>query len=127
MAATLTKSTIATLNTDQTFTKVAATSTTTNESEVFTLTPTAAGGKLAMVFQNTSTSAYTYSIAAGDFWNSSAITGSIAAGTVNLEVLQAESSRIMQDDGTIAITLTPATGLALVAGHAAAMYALQLK
>ena len=127
MPTTLTKTTIAALNTDQTFTKVAATSTVTNGDEVFTLTPTAGDGKLALFFQNTSTSAYTYSIAAGDLWAGAAITGSIAAGTVNLEVLQADMAKVMQDDGTVAITLTPATGVALVAGHAAAMYCLQLK
>lgn len=128
MSVTVTKTTIATLNTDQTFTANAATSTTTNEAEVFTITPTVAGGKLAIFFRNTSTSAYTYSIAAGDFWASTdPITGSIAAGTNVIEVEQVETARVKKANGTVAVTITPATGLALVAGHAAAMYCLELK
>jgi hypothetical protein len=126
MAVTVTKTTIATINTDQTLTANAATSTVTNADEVFTLTPTASGGKLALMFQNSSTGqTYTYSIAAGDFWASTdAITGSIAGPAI--EVLEVDTAKVKQSDGTVLITLTPSTGLALVAGHTAKVYALQL-
>jgi hypothetical protein len=127
MAVTVTNATIAVLDARQAFTKNAATSTVTNGTEVFTLTPTVSGGKLAIFFQNASTSAaYTYSIAAGDLWASAAITGTTAA-VAGIDVIQVETAKVMKNNGTIAITLTPSTGAALVAGHTAAVYALELK
>lgn len=125
MSVTITKTTITALNADQTFTANAATSTTANEAEVFTVTPTKSGGKSAIVFSNaTGHGAFTYSIAAGDFWAGAAITGSVAAGA--LEVLEYDSAKILQDDGTIGITLTPATGKILLTNHAASIYHLEL-
>jgi hypothetical protein len=125
MAVTVTKTTITTINTDQTFTANAATSTTANEAEVFTVTPTKSSGKSAIVFGNaTGHGAYTYSIAAGDLWAGAAITGSVAAAA--LEVLEYDSAKVLQDDGTIAITLTPATGKVLLTDHAAKIYHLEL-
>lgn len=125
MSVVVTKSTIAALNADQTFTPNAATSTVANTAEVFTVTPTKPGGKSAIVFSNaTGHGAYTYSIAAGDFWAGAAITGSVAAAA--MEVLEYDSAKILQDDGTIAITLTPATGKILLTNHAAKIYHLEL-
>lgn len=125
MAVTVTKSTISAINADQTFTANAATSTTANEAEVFTVTPTKSSGKSAMVFSNAAShGAFTYSIAAGDLWAGAAITGSIADGA--MEVLEYDSAKVMQDDGTIAVTLTPATGKILLTNHAAKIYHLEL-
>jgi hypothetical protein len=126
MAVAVTKTTIAALNADQTLTANAATSETINEAEVFTITPTASGGKLALMFYNgAGHGAITYSIAAGDFWASiAAVTGSIAAGAI--EVLELDTAKIMQNDGTIAVTLTPASGKRLLTDHASGMYVLEL-
>lgn len=126
MAVTITKTTISSLNVDQTLTANAATAEGANGTEVFTITPSKSGGKMALMFYNgAGHGAITYSIAAGDFFASTvAITGSIAAGAI--EVLQVETAKVMQDDGTIAITLTPASGKILLTNHAAGMYALEL-
>jgi len=125
MAVTVTNSTIAALNTEQTFTANAATSTAVNTAEVFTFTPTKAGSKIALNFSNLgSTAAVTYSIAAGDLWAGKAITGTIAGSAQ--EILQFDSARVLQDDGTVAITVTPSTGTILLGDHAFKLYALEL-
>lgn len=126
MAVAVTNTTIAALNADQTLTANAATSSVVDATEVFTITPTASGGKLALLFYNgTGHGAITYSIAAGDFWASTAaVTGSIAAGAT--EVLEVETAKVLQDAGTILVTLTPASGKRLLTDHASVMYALEL-
>lgn len=125
MSVTITKTTISAFNADQTFTPNVATSTVANEAEVFTVTPTKSSQKSAIVFSNaTGHGAFTYSIAAGDLWAGEAITGSVAAAA--LEVLEIESAKVLQDDGTIAITVTPATGKILLTNHVASIYHLEL-
>jgi len=128
MAVSITNTTIAALNTDQTATANAATSTATGGGEVFTYTPKANEGKSLLVFNNLgSTSIHDYSIAAGDLWGAKAITGTVAASAV--DVLQVDTSRVMTDDGTILITVTPSTGASSttnLAGNAFKMYAMEL-
>jgi hypothetical protein len=127
MAVTVTNSLISALNTEQTFTANAATSTTINETEVFTITPTNKDHKMAIFFSNGSGhGAVTYSIAkgAGVFQAPAAKTGSIAAGAI--EVIQIESGKYLSSSGTIVITMTPATGKRLLTDHAFSMYELEL-
>lgn len=128
MAVSITNSTIAALNTDQTMTANAATSTATGGNEVFIFTPTKAGSKIAIMFNNLgSTSIHDYSIAAGDLWASKAITGTVAASS--LDVLQVDSAKVMHDIGTMMITVTPSTGASSTTnllGNAFKMYALEL-
>lgn len=128
MAVTITNTTIAALNTDQTATANAATSTVAGGSEVFTYTPKADGGKSAIVFNNlASTSIHNYSIAAGNLWAGKAITGTIAASAI--DVLQVDTGRVLQNDGTIAITVSPSTGASsttTLAVNAIKLYAIEL-
>lgn len=124
MAVTVTNTTVTALNADQTLTANAATSTVVNGTEVFTITPTKGGHKNNLIFSNgTGHGAFTYSIAAGDQWSAGAITGSIAAGA--LEVLDFDSAKVLKNGGTIAITLTPASGKILLTNHAAKVYFLE--
>lgn len=128
MSVTVTNTLISALNAEQTFTANAATSTTIDEAEVFTITPTGKDNKMAIVFSNaTGHGAFTFSIAAGAgvFSTGVACTGDVAAGA--LEVIQIETGRYMSAAGTIVITLTPASGKILLTNHAAKMYELELK
>lgn len=134
MAVTVTNTTIAALNTPQAITANAATSTVTGATEVFTFTPTKAGSKIALIFVEGSTAATgkcSYSIAAGDLWASgNALTGTFgstgAAGA--LSVLQIDSAKVLQDDGTIAITVSPGntTSAKLKTTHKMKLYAVEL-
>lgn len=125
MSVTVTNTKITRLNVDQTLTANAATSSTINEAQVFTITPTMP--KKALMFYNgAGHGAITYSIAAGAMWGSTvAITGSVAAGAI--EVIEVDDARVTRANGTIAVTLTPATGKRLATDHAAGMYVLELK
>lgn len=132
MAVTVTNTTISALNADQTLTANAATSTVAGGSEVFTYTPTKGTGKIALIMQSTSagTVPATYSIAAGDLWAGKAITGTIGstAAAAAIEVVEIETGRVLQDDGTILITVSPGdTGTTILKDtHGFKMYALEL-
>ena len=131
MAVTVKNTTIAKLNTDQALTANAATSTTAGASEVFTYTPKASTGKVALIFQSSSTGVVpaTYSIAAGGLWAAGAITGTIGSTTAAkaTEVVEIETAKVLQNDGTIAITAGPGSStLKLKDDHAFTMYALGL-
>lgn len=124
----ITNTTITALNADQTFTANAATEDVADTAQKFVYTPGTyrKGTKLGIFFSNgTGHGAYTYSIAAGDMWASvAAKTGSIAAGAI--EVIQVDTAKYTQSDGTIEITLTPAGGKRLKTDHTASMYVLEL-
>jgi hypothetical protein len=125
MAVAVTETVIAALNADQTLTANAATSEVADTAEVFTIVPVKSGGKMALMFYNgAGHGAVTYSIAAGDFWAAAAVTGSIAAAAT--EVLQVETAKVLQNDGTILVTITPASGKRLLTDHACGMYVLEL-
>ena len=132
MSVTVTNTTIAALNVDQTLTANAATSTVAGGSEVFTYTPVKGTGKIALIMQSTSAGVVpaTYSIAAGDLWAGKAITGTIGstAAAAAIEVVEIETGRVLQDDGTIAITVSPGdTSASMLANtHHMKMYALSL-
>ena len=127
MAVAVTTSKIAALNADQTLTANAATSTTIDQTEVFTITPTGKPNKTAIIFANgAGHGAYTYSIAAGAnvFKAGAAKTGSIAAGAS--EVIQLDLGRYTTATGTVLVTLTPASGKRLLSDHAASMSVIEL-
>ena len=132
MAVSVENTTIEKLNTNQTLKANVATSTVAGEAEVFTYTPKAATGKVALIFQSSSTGVVpaTYSIAAGDLWASGAITGTIGSTTAAaaIEVVEIETAKVLQDNGTIAITVSPGDTdtTKLVDDHAFTMYALEL-
>lgn len=120
MAVTVTNSTFTALNTITTVTKNAATADTDSTAEVFTITPTKAGKNLVVIIGGTGSAAdgnITYSIAAGDLWASLAITGTVTKNTEKM--LEIDTGRVLQDDGTILLTLTPASTDKLLSDHAA--------
>lgn len=123
----ITNTLIAALNTDQTLTQNAATSSVIDATEVFTYTPTGKDNKILIGFVNgAGHGAYTYSIAAGArVFGAPVKTGSVAAGAT--EVIQIETGRYVSAANTVAITLTPASGKRLLTDHAAAMWAAELQ
>ncbi|MFA5880558.1 MAG: hypothetical protein WC834_00055 [Eubacteriales bacterium] len=127
MSVTITKSTIAAFNTITTITKNAATADVDNTAEVFTVTPTVSGTKAVLIIGGTGSAAdgnMTYSIAAGDFWAGKAVTGTVVKNTEKM--IELETGNVLQDDGTIAITLTPAATDKLLTDHAAYMKFIEL-
>jgi hypothetical protein len=123
----VTNTNIASLNTAQTLTESAATSSTIDATEQFTITPTGKDSKTAILFSNaTGHGAYTFSIAAGTgvFASPTATTGSIGAGLVR--TIQIETGKFINASNQIVITLTPATGKRLATDHVAKVYELEL-
>jgi hypothetical protein len=124
MAVTVTASKVVSHNTILAGTENLATADTDALAEVFTYTPTASGGKILIEFDLSNKLATaaadtdaTFSIAAGDLWASAAITGTITKATK--KAIQIETAKVMQDDGTILITLTPGANDKLKSNHAA--------
>ena len=124
MAVTITASKVLSHNVILAGTENLATANTDALAEVFTYTPTAAGGKILIEFDLSNKLATaaadadaTFSIAAGDLWASAAITGTITKATK--KAIQIETAKVMQDDGTILITLTPGANDKLKDNHAA--------
>jgi len=123
----ITNSRIAELNAEQTLVFNAATETVKDTAQKFIYTPTGKDNKIVLGFVNgAGHGAYTYSIAGGvGVFGLSAKTGSIADGAT--EIIQIETGRYMQGNGTIEITLTPADGKILATNHAAKMWAIELQ
>jgi hypothetical protein len=143
---TLTNTTItgATLNTAVALTQVGATEDSTNvynTGNTFTFTPTKAGSKILLLIETMCTKAVEHgsvSIAAGDLWAGKAITGAFG-DTVgdttlipHLSAIQFDSARVLQDDGTILVTVypTPAgssgSSVMLITDHNLKMYAIEM-
>jgi hydroxymethylglutaryl-CoA reductase len=126
---TVSNSTIAKFNTPVDVVVNAATSTTVDGTEVFTVTPSKADYKVAITVENgVGQGALGFSVAAGDYWaGTSALTGSVADG--GREVFVLEGAKYKKQDGTLAITLTPAAGKFLASGaggHAAKVTVVEL-
>jgi hypothetical protein len=126
MAVAVTNSIIAAFNTVTATTRNLATADTDALAEVFTITPTAPDGKLLIVldFDNLVATAAadadaTFSIAAGDFWAGAAVTGTVTKSTKKM--IQVETAKVLQNDGTILLTLTPGANDKLLSNHAAAV------
>ena len=124
MSVAVTNSPIIAFNTVAAGTENLATSVTDALAEVFTITPTAPGGKCLIEFDLSNKLATaaaaadaTFSIAAGDFWDGVAVTGTIVKATK--KVIQVETANVLQNDGTILVTLTPGAADALKTNHAA--------
>lgn len=127
MSVSVTNTTMVKLNTGYPVSSNAATETVADETEVFTITPTKGDLKtlIRIVVGSSSDGAVAFSIAAGDFWMGiDAKAGSVAQGTA--EVIEIESAKYMQDDGTIAITFTPADGKILLTDHELAVEVYQM-
>lgn len=126
MAVTVSNSTITTFNTEVVKQNNPATSATIDATEVFTITPTESDEKVVVEIKNgAGHGALAYSVAAGDYWAAgSALTGSVADGATHLVVL--EGAKYKLQAGTVAVTLTPASGKRLLTDHAAAVNVIEL-
>lgn len=131
MAVTCTNSTVTAFNTVTATTRNLATADTDALAEVFTITPTRPDGKVIIVldFDNLVATAAadadaTFSIAAGDFWANGAITGTVTKSTK--KIIQVETGKVLQSDGTILLTLTPGANDKLLSNHAAAVEVFEL-
>ena len=114
-------------NTITTITANAATSSVIDTAEVFTITPTKSDQRVLITINNVASNqgTVTYSIAAGGFWGAgSALTGSVAQGISRGIVL--EGAKYKAAAGTIAITVTPASGKRLLTDHAMTMQVIQM-
>lgn len=99
----------------------AATGTTINTAEVFTVTPVTAGSQIMFrIYVGPTHGAVAYSVGAGDeFAAYDAYTGSIAQATAEVFVL--DTAKYITTAGTILITLTPAAGKKIGTDHACVM------
>ena len=109
---------LAALNIGYPVTANAATADQANETQKFIITPNKRDDKtLIRITVAAAHGAVAFSIAPGDFWMGiAAQTGSVAQATS--EVIEIESAKYMQSDGTIEITFTPASGKILLTNHA---------
>lgn len=131
MAVAVTNSTVTAFNTVTATTRNVATADTDALAEVFTIIPTVPDGKMIIVIDcdnlvatAAADSDATFSIAAGDFWASKAITGTVTKSTK--KVIQVETANVLQNDGTILLTLTPSATDKLLSNHAAAIEVYEL-
>ena len=101
-----------------------ATSDVDDATEAFTYTPT--GGRAVFaIYNGAGHGAITYSVAAGAFPQGvAAKTGSVAAGA--RAWLDLETGRYKSSAGTVVVTLTPASGKALLTDHASGMVVLEI-
>ena len=131
MAVAAVNSKIVAFNTVTATTRNLATADTDALAEVFTITPTRPDGKVIIVldFDNLVATAAadadaTFSIAAGDFWAGGAVTGTVTKATK--KIIQVETGKVLQSDGTILLTLTPGAADKLLSNHAAAVEVFEL-
>jgi hypothetical protein len=123
----ITNNKVAALNAFQTVTIMAADADTANLAQKFIYTPTGKDNKVAIFVSVADThGAVATSIKAGaGVFGIAAKTDSVAQATT--EFVQIETGRFMQADGTIEITLTPASGKTLASEHAAKLYVVELQ
>ena len=127
MATAVTMTDISAFNTATAVTKVAATADVADTAEEFTITPTKRDGLLVVRINNVSAANGTvaFSVAAGGLWAAGAAkTGTVAQGVSSDVVL--EGGKYKKADGTIAITITPASGKKLKTDHTLSIEAIQL-
>lgn len=124
---TITNSKIAALNTKQALSFNAATADTADLAQDFYYTPTGKDNKIVIGIQVADTNgAVAHSISAGvGVFGTAAKTGSTAQATTG--IVQIETGRYMQSDGTIKITFTPASGKRLKTDHALNVWVIELQ
>lgn len=108
----------------------AATETVVDTAQTFIITPDPEKqmGRCAIVIEN-AVAGLAFSLAPGEFWASGvALTGTVAAFTSTLSVIVVESAKYKKANGTMSLTLTPASGKALsgASSHAAKVGFLEL-
>lgn len=126
MAVAVTNETMV-LNTINPITQSAATETSIDVVEVFTFTPSVMDNRYLLVIYNVSgaNGTVTWSIAAGDAWAAGdALTGSVVQGVQSAIVL--EGGKYLSEDGTLVVTITPASGKILLTDHALTVTGIQM-
>jgi len=123
----ITPATVLAFNTNYAAAAASATSSVADTAEVFEVLFTGKPSKVCLIFSNANShGTYTYSVAAGVFGLSgAAVTGSVAQNKPN-DVIQIETGRVLDADGKMIITLTPASGKRLATDHAATIRAIGL-
>jgi len=126
MAVAVTNATMLLFNKGYAITSNAATADSADLAEVFTITPTGKPSHLLIIINEVSSGgAVAVSVAAGGLWAAgSALSESVASGTSEAIVL--ETAKYMAAAGTIAVTLTPASGKKLKSDHGATMQVIEL-
>ena len=115
------------LNAGTAFSPTAATADTADLAETFSFTPSKPDGKCLIIIDNVATDqgAITAVVSAGEFYAGKAISGiSVAQGTK--EGIVFESAVVKNEDGTINVVLTPASGKKLLTDHTATVEVIQL-
>lgn len=123
----ITNSRITALNVKQALTFMAADADTIDLAQKFIYTPTGKDGKVVIGIQVADTNgAVAHSIKGGaGAFGIAAKTGSTAQATTG--IVQIETGRFMQSDGTIEITFTPASGKKLKTDHALKVWVIELQ
>lgn len=123
----ITNSKIATLNVKQALTFMAADQDTIDATQKFIYTPTGKDNKIVVGIQVADTNgAVAHSIKGGaGVMGIAAKTGSTAQATTG--IVQIETGRFMQADGTIEFTFTPASGKKLKTDHALKVWVIELQ
>lgn len=123
----ITNNKITALNAFQAVTKMAADADTADLAQKFIYTPTGKDNKIAILIDVAATNgSVATSIKAGTrVFAGPTKTGSVAQATTG--VVQIETGKYMQADGTIEFTLTPASGKKLLTDHAAKVYVIELQ
>ena len=123
---TITNSKIAALNDNQAMTLNAATETTDATAQKFIYTPTGKDNKICIVTVNGAASALTVTVTGGDgAFAMGDLTDTIPA-TAGTYIIQLETGRYMQSNGTIEISYLPAAGKDLVNDHALTVGVIEL-
>jgi hypothetical protein len=128
MAVTVTNTPVLNYNTVAAVTKNAATADVDGTAEVFTITPTRANQSCALIIGGVGSGAdgdIGVSVAAGDMWAGGAVTATVTKNTE--AVIQLETAKVMKKNGTIAVTLTPATTDKLKTDHSAYVKFVELR
>ena len=123
----VTNSKITTLNTKQALTLMAADADTNDLAQKFIYTPTGKDNRVVIGIQVGPTNgAVAHSIKGGaGVFGTVAKTGSTAQSTTG--IVQIETGRFMQADGTIEFTFTPASGKKLKTDHALNVWVVELQ
>lgn len=107
---TVTNTKLTALNDFKALTLNAATETTDATAQKFVFTPTGKDNHALIVVYNAAAEALTVTVAAGDnVFGYGALTDTLAA-SIGIHVMQIETGRYMQSDGTIEVSFTPGAG-----------------
>ena len=123
----ITNTKITTLNAVQVLTKVTADQTADATAQNFVYTPTGRDGKLLFIIHQGAASVVVYTVAAGARTFAGAAAATTTAATAGTYVLQVETGKHIQADGTVVLSALPTTGKDLVNDHAMTVGVVELQ